>query len=169
MRLARLAVPCLTLAALAAAPLIAPAPARADQEKMEVDAGDATMEVLDATDAAGLKAAVGKMAVVSGTVESAAWSKSGKVCVIRFAGVDRDGFQAVIFERDKKDMDEAFAGDVAATLTGKTVKIRGPVQQYAGQQASQEGRPEIVVKSDSQITVEPDAEDAAQPATRPAA
>ena len=178
-RTAATLLPCLALATLGLALTAAPS-ARADEPARAgtaaeapaadagADAGTAKMEVLEATDAAGLRAAVGKMAVVSGKVESAAWSRSGKVCSIRFEGVDRDGFQAVVFDADRKKLDAAYAGDLAATLAGKTVKVRGVVQAYAGQQGSQEGRPEVVVRNDSQITIVPDA-DADAATTKPAA
>lgn len=152
------------LAALALAVLLLAAPAvRADPpagagttESPTMDVGAAQMVVLDATDTAGLRAAVGKMVVVDATVASAEWSKSGKVLVVRFEGVGPDGFQAVVFDRDRKRLDEAFTGDLAGMLPGKTVKLRGVLIEYAGRQQSQAGRPELILKNDSQITVVPD-------------
>ncbi len=130
-------------------------------------AGDATMLVIPASDTAALKAAVGKQVMVTGTVKSAEWSRSGKVMAMQFEGADAEGFQAVIFEKSRKAMDAQYAGDVAKAVVGRKVQVKGRMQMYAGRLASKEGRPEMVLSRDSQLTIVEDAP-TTMPTTKPA-
>ncbi|GIW77127.1 MAG: hypothetical protein KatS3mg104_2190 [Phycisphaerae bacterium] len=109
--------------------------------------------VLDATETESLKANQGKMAVVTGNVTEAAWSRSGKVMNIRFENAP--GFLAVVFERNRKSMDEAFNGDLAKTLTGSTVKLRGKLRPYGGHDPSFKDATQMILTSSSQITILP--------------
>ena len=117
--------------------------------------------VVEAADAASLKDRVGERVTVTGVVSRAAWSRSGKVMNVEFERADADAFGLALFERDRGRFDAAFNGDVAATLTGATVRIRGEVTEYGGRSDRYAGRPEMILREPSQITI-------VTPATRPA-
>lgn len=102
--------------------------------------------VLDATDTARITAASGKPVIVEGVVQRAAWSKSGKVMTVQFAGAGAGGFQAAVFAKHKAELDAAFGGDVAAGLSGKRIRVQGTVQMF-------HDHPEIAVDRAAQITV----------------
>ena len=127
---------------------------------------ETTMVVIPATDTAALDAAVGKQVVVTGKVKSAEWSRSGKVMAIQFEGAPDGGFQAVLFEKNRKKMDEAYAGDVAKNLVGKQLHVRGRLQMYGGRLETKKGRPEVVISNDSQLTIM-DAPEVPGPSTMP--
>ena len=130
--------------------------------------GEASMEVIKATDTAALKAAVGKQVMVTGTVKSAEWSRSGKVMAMQFEGADAEGFQAVIFEKSRKSMDAQYAGDVAKSVVGRKVEVKGRLQMYGGRLATKAGRPELVISRDSQLTLVEGGGATTKPATMPA-
>src|SRR4051812_49647377 len=79
------------------------------------------------------EAVMGKLVVVQGTVLSASWSETGKVMNIEFRNAARSRFIAVIFERNRAKIDEGFNGDIATTLAGAKVRIRGMLEAYGGQ------------------------------------
>jgi DNA/RNA endonuclease YhcR with UshA esterase domain len=54
--------------------------------------------------------------------------------------------QVAAFSRIKDQLDKAFSGDAAKTLTGAKVRIRGKVAPY-------KGKPEIMISQTSQITI----------------
>ncbi|MFT3786167.1 MAG: hypothetical protein QM770_08375 [Tepidisphaeraceae bacterium] len=99
-----------------------------------------------ASDKEGLKAALGKEIVVFGKVDKAAWSGTGKVMNVTFDGVDRKEFVVVLFEKNKKKFDEAYGGDVAKTLTGAEIRVRGKVEEF-------KGGLEIKIDGPSQVTI----------------
>lgn len=109
--------------------------------------------VLNATETEALKSNQGKMAFVTGKVTEAAWSRTGKVMNIRFENAP--GFMAVVFERNRKSMDEAFNGDLSKTLTGATVRLRGKLQSYGGHIPEFKDATQMVLTSSSQITIFP--------------
>jgi hypothetical protein len=99
--------------------------------------------VLQATDTDAIKAAKDTDATVEGVIESAEWSSSGKVMVIRFKGTE---FSAVVFNRIKLKLDKAFSGDVAKTLTGAKVRLKGTIGEF-------KEKPQIVINQTTQITI----------------
>ena len=101
----------------------------------------------------GFDAAIGKLVVVQGTVAAATWSATGKVMNIEFGNATRSRFLAVIFERNRAKIDEGFNGDVAATLTGARVRLRGVLEAYGGQIESWKDRPQLVITVADQITI----------------
>lgn len=118
--------------------------------------------VVDASDKAAIQANMGKMVIVKGKIELAEWSRSGKVMNIDFADAKESGLLAVIFEKNRKAMDEAFGGDVGKALTGASARIEGVLKEYGGKAESMKGRPQIIIDRITQITiVEP-------PTTQPA-
>ena len=104
--------------------------------------------------------------VVEGVVREAAWSRTGKVMNIEFADAGERGLLAVVFERQRKQMDDAFAGDLARALTGAKVRIRGSIKPYGGRVEAMKGRPQMIIDSPVQITILEIAP-ATQPATQP--
>src|SRR5207253_1848215 len=92
--------------------------------------------VIDPADKAAIEANMDKDVVVEGVVDTAAWSGSGKVMRVEFKGNQQSKLHAVLFASKKKDFDEAYSGDVAKTLTGARVRIKGKLEQY-------QSRPEI--------------------------
>ncbi|QOV89831.1 ATP-dependent DNA helicase RecG [Humisphaera borealis] len=114
-----------------------PAPAPAEE-----------IPVLAVTDVAAIKAAEGKKVTVEGTVQTAAWSKTGKVLNVTFADAGENGFLAAAFSKYKEALDAAFEGDVAKALTGKKVKVTGTVKMF-------KDRPEIMIEKPEQVVVVP--------------
>ena len=108
--------------------------------------------VIDVTDKAAVEAAMDREAVVEGVVERAEWSRSGKVMNIEFKGAE-NGLLAVVFERKRQQLDEAFAGDLAKALTGAKVRVRGTIKPYGGRAAAMKGRPQIIIEDGQQITI----------------
>ncbi len=128
--------------------------------------------VVDASDKAAIDANMEKAVIVQGKIALAEWSRSGKVMNIDFADTKETGLIAVIFEKNRKAMDEAFAGDVGKALTGASVRIEGTLRPYGGKAESLKGRPQIIIDRITQITiVEPAATQPAAaepgPATQP--
>jgi len=118
--------------------------------------------VIDASDKAALAEHMGKEVIIRGEVKEAAWSRSGKVMNISFKGAEESKLAAVIFEADRKAMDEAYAGDIGKALTGAKVRIEGRLQEYGGRVEALKGTPQIIIRRVTQITiVEP------APATQP--
>ena len=117
--------------------------------------------VIDVTNKAAVAAAMNTDAIVEGVVERAGWSRSGKVMNIEFKGAE-SGLLAVVFERKRQQLDEAFAGDLAKALTGAKVRINGRIQPYGGRVESMKGRPQIIIEDGHQITIVEKA-----PATQP--
>jgi DNA/RNA endonuclease YhcR with UshA esterase domain len=108
--------------------------------------------LIQATDADAIKAATNSDVVVEGVIESAEWSSTGKVMNAKFKDSD---LRTAAFSRIKNKLDQAFSGDVAKTLTGAKVRIRGNVTEF-------KGHPEITVNQTSQITIlEPGKSDSA--------
>jgi DNA/RNA endonuclease YhcR with UshA esterase domain len=107
----------------------------------------ASMPVIKADDNDALTANVDRDAIVTGKIASAAWSPTGKVMQIRFDGVGRDGFAAVVFEKGRKTFDESYGGDAAKTLSGATVRLRGKLRIY-------KEHVEMTLDRPDQITIE---------------
>lgn len=109
--------------------------------------------VLQATDAS-LAERLGQTVIIEGVVSSAAWSQTGRVMEIHFAKVtEPKGFTAVVFDRNRKTLDEAFGGDLAKSLSGATVRLKGKLRTYGGRAKSLEGRIEMTLDKPEQITV----------------
>lgn len=150
--------PLLLLALASLASVCVPVPALAQQQPTAAFVAS----VLNPGDRAALDAALNKETFVEGVVQSAAWSGTGKVMNITFAEAGDVGLLAVVFERDRKRLDEAFGGDLAKELGGQRVRIRGTIKPYGGRDRRLEGRPQIIINLDSQITFVEDV-----PATQP--
>lgn len=128
----------------------------AEAPKPEAPKADAAIE---STDKAGLEAAVGKQVTVTGKVEKAEWSKSGKVMNVAFAA--ESPLLLAVFEKAKDKVNEAFAGDAAKAWTGATVTVTGKLTKYGGKAKEYEGKLQIIVTDPKQVTVaEKKAEDA---------
>jgi DNA/RNA endonuclease YhcR with UshA esterase domain len=102
--------------------------------------------IIDVADKSAIDANKGKEIVVEGVIDTAAWSGSGKVMRIEFKGNQQSKLHAVVFASKKKDFDEAYSGDVAKTLTGARVRVKGKLEDY-------QNRPEIKISSTSQLTI----------------
>jgi DNA/RNA endonuclease YhcR with UshA esterase domain len=138
------------LLSFAGAALSSPSPLLARQEppKDEPPATQPTSQpvLVMVNDKAAVDAALDKDVILDGTIDSAAWSSSGKVMRIEFKDTAESKVQAVIFEKKRADFDAAFAGDVAKALGGKHVRINGRLKDY-------KGKPEIVIDQVHQITI----------------
>jgi hypothetical protein len=121
--------------------------------------------VLDAADKQAIAQHMGQEVVVVGQIATAAWSASGKVMNIDFVGAEESRMLAVVFERNRKTLDEMFNGDLAAALTGAKVRLMGRLQEYGGRDERWKGRPQIIIDRSSQITITEPA--ATQPTTMP--
>lgn len=102
----------------------------------------------------GLRERLGQTVLIEGTVSSAAWSQTGKVMEIRFVGVTEEkGFTAVVFDRNRKAFDEAFGGDLAKSLSGATVRLKGKLRTYGGRAKALQDRIEMTLDKPEQITI----------------
>lgn len=110
------------------------------------------LPVVDANDAAAIAANMDKDIFLRGSVTAATWSDTGKVMNVFFKGVERGGVRVVAFSQSRKRLDEAFNGDVAKTLIGANVRIRGRLREYAAK-GTQKGYPEVTISDPSQITI----------------
>ena len=110
--------------------------------------------IIDVTDRNAIGRAMERQddVIVEGVVERAEWSRTGKVMNIDFKGAE-GGLLAVAFERIRKQLDEGFGGDVAKTLTGARVRLKGTVKPYGGRVPEMKGRPQIVIEFPQQITI----------------
>lgn len=104
-------------------------------------------------DKAAFDAAVGKDVIVQGVVSNAAWSSTGKVMNIEFRNATKSRFLAVLFERNRAKIDAGFGGDVAKTLTGAKVRLRGSLESYGGAVESMKGRPQLIINLGDQISI----------------
>lgn len=109
--------------------------------------------VIDASDKSAIEANMEKQVIIKGEIKLAEWSKSGKVMNIDFANTEESKLLAVIFEKNRKAMDEAYSGDVAKTLTGAKVRLEGILKPYGGKAESMKGRPQIIIDRITQITI----------------
>lgn len=112
----------------------------------------AKLPVIEVNDGAALKANIDKEVVLVGTCKQAAWSDTGKVLNVTFNGGEQTGVMVVAFAQSKKKLDEAFGGDIAKTLTGADLRVRGKLREYAGK-SGQKARPEITITDGSQVTI----------------
>ncbi|MDW8262640.1 MAG: hypothetical protein RMJ35_08945 [Phycisphaerales bacterium] len=118
--------------------------------------------VIDASDKAAIDQHMNRHVIVTGEIQRAAWSRSGKVLNIEFKNTQESKLIAVIFERKRKEFDEAFGGDVAKALSGAKVRLEGTIKPYGGREEAKKGWPQIILDQITQITiVEP------PPATQP--
>jgi DNA/RNA endonuclease YhcR with UshA esterase domain len=111
-----------------------------------VRAEQATTEpaVIDVKNSDAIIAAKGKdSATVEGVISSAEWSRSGKVMNIEFRDSDLIG---AVFEKNKQKLDDAFGGDLAKSLKGAKVRIKGKIADYRS-------KPQIIIQFPDQITI----------------
>lgn len=109
--------------------------------------------LIDAADAAAVSSAMGEDVIVQGVVQSAQWNSGGTVMNIEFKGAQQSRLTAVVFQKQRKNFDAAFSGDVARTLAGAKVRIKGKLEMYAPQGGQSKGRPEIILDRADQITI----------------
>jgi DNA/RNA endonuclease YhcR with UshA esterase domain len=129
-----------------------------------VRADPSTSGILKADDAEAVKSKLGQTVTVEGEVAKAEWSRTGKVMEIRFVGVEgENGFTVVVFDRNRKAMEEAFGGDLSAALGGATIRVTGKLREYGGRAKALAGRPELTLDRPGQLTILK-----AAPTTRPA-
>lgn len=122
------------------------------QEAPATQPGDGA-QVIPANDKEALAAAMGQEVVVEGTIREAAWSRSGKVMNVEFADAEESRLLAVVFQRSRERLDEAFGGDFGKAVTGAKVRLKGKLQEYGGYTESMKGRPQLVIGSPSQVTI----------------
>lgn len=137
--------------------LASPAARAAAEKKPASDTKAATSQPapIDATNADAIKAAIGKKAVIIGTIDKASWSKSGKVMRIAFkANGDAAPFEAVVFEKNKEAIDKKFNGNAETTLSGALVRITGTISTYAPKNNPDDKRPQIIINDVKQIELE---------------
>ena len=118
----------------------------------EPAADSVKLPVVDVADKAALEANIEKDILLSGTCKSATWSDTGKVLNIDFKGAEETKVDAVAFSSTKKRLDAAFNGDVAKTITGAPLRIRGRLREYSGKTGAK-GHAEITISDPSQITI----------------
>lgn len=123
----------------------------ADEKKLKEEKPTEPAKTIDVSDADAIKAAIGNQATVSGTVEKAAWSRTGKVMQISFEDAKKSKFGAVVFSKNKDALDKKFDGDAAKALTGGKVKITGKVTEFAPRNKPDDKHPQIVIDDVNQI------------------
>jgi DNA/RNA endonuclease YhcR with UshA esterase domain len=111
-------------------------------------AGATTMPVevrIDAADGKLLREHVGKRAVVTGVVDSAKLSSTGKVLRITFKNTADSGFNAVVFPKNLPAFETAFGTTWSEKLAGKNVEISGTIALYRDS-------PQIILDKPEQLT-----------------
>jgi|SRR5687767_847876 len=108
--------------------------------------------MIRADDPAALAAAMNSDVMVEGVVERAEWSRTGKVMNIEFKGAS-DGLLAVVFDRKRQQLDEAFGGDLGKAITGAKLRVRGTLKPYGGRTESMKGRAQIIIEDGHQIII----------------
>ena len=106
---------------------------------------------IDAADKAALETNQGKQVVVSGTIKTAEWSRTGKVMNVEF---ENSPLILAVFEKSKEAVNQAFEGDAARKWTGAKVKVTGKLGKYGGRAKAYEDRPQIIVEKASQVTID---------------
>jgi hypothetical protein len=102
--------------------------------------------VIQANDKDALTANMDKAVVIEGTIDTAAWSSSGKVMKATFKDAADSKLSAIIFVANREKFDTAFSGDIAKALTGAKVRLKGKLKDY-------KGSPEIVLDAPDQVTI----------------
>ena len=113
---------------------------------------------LEANNHDAIRAAAGKTVAVRGKVHDVGKTKTGSINFLNFEGNQRGQFVGIVKGEDMAAVTDALGGELKATLTGKTVELRGEIVLY-------KDTPEIVVARGNQIRV---VEDAASGAVPPA-
>lgn len=109
---------------------------------LSVHADEKELPVLQADNTKAIEASMGKEATVEGKIHAAFWVRDS-VLMLTFRE-EREGFIAVSFKKHREELDAAFGGDITKALRGKTVRIRGKVEEY-------KYRPQIVIRNPDQI------------------
>ena len=124
--------------------------------------------IIKVGDTAAIEAAKDTEATVEGKIAKAEWSRSGKVCNIEFEGEPK--FMAVVFEKSRPKLDEAFGGDFSKDWTGAVVRLTGKIAPFGGKVKKYEGYSQMILSQMGQISVlTPATQPSTQPATMPAA
>jgi DNA/RNA endonuclease YhcR with UshA esterase domain len=100
--------------------------------------------ILSVDDTAAIQASMGKTITVEGKVLEAFWVK-GTIMLITFRA-EKTGFLAVVLSKNKTNLNDAFSGDMANALKGKTVRITGTVSDH-------KSRPQIEIEKAEQVKV----------------
>lgn len=116
--------------------------------------------VIKSDDKAALTAAIDTNVTVEGKVASAEWSRTGKVCNIKFEG--EPTFVVAVFEKSRAKLDEAFGGDFTKQFIGATIRISGKLAAYGGRDPKYKEATQIVLSQTGQVSV-------MTPATQPSA
>lgn len=109
--------------------------------------------VINPNDKAAIDAHMGQQVHIQGVIESAEWSRSGKVMNIAFKDSADTKLGVVLFQASQKKFDEAFNGDFAKAIAGAVVRINGKLEEYGGRDEKLKGTPQIILKSPSQVTI----------------
>jgi hypothetical protein len=107
---------------------------------------------VDVTKKEEVEGAIGKEAVVVGTVESARWTATGKTLIMTFKGAPEE-FRLRGYGENREELDKAFGGDVAQHLIGKKVEVTGPVTKYTGSVEHWRHHTDVTVRGAGQIKV----------------
>ncbi len=102
--------------------------------------------VLSADDTAAITKAMNTEVTVEGKLHNVFWVNEN-VLMLTFRE-QKEGFIAVSFAKYREKLDEAYNGDITTALKGKKVRITGEVTSY-------NDRPQIVLRSATQIKVVP--------------
>lgn len=119
-------------------------------EKPATPSGDPVH--VDATSKEQIEAAVDHDVVLTGTVESASWSKSGKTLTVKFQGAPKT-FRVVAYLPQKEELDKGFDGDIAKALADQKVEVTGKMQKYPGAVEAWKKLIEIRVKQPEQVKI----------------
>jgi lysophospholipase L1-like esterase len=108
---------------------------------------------VDVTKKEQVEAAVDKDVALAGHVESAQWSSTGKMMIIKFTG-GPENFRGTAYQKQREALDKAFDGDFAKAIADKDVLVTGKVQKYKGTNAEWKDVLEIHVTKPDQVKVQ---------------
>lgn len=98
-------------------------------------------EIFAAADLEVLAERAGLETIVEGVVQETGKTQEGGITFLNLDGPKKRGFTVVIFQRDYPSFTLDFAG-----LTGKKIRVRGPIELYGD-------RPQIVLRQPGQLEI----------------
>jgi hypothetical protein len=109
--------------------------------------------IIDAREQSTLRDHLGQRVIVTGTIDKAEWSRSGKVMIVTFKGVPDTRFSLASFSSTRDAFDGGFAGNVAKALQSSKVRIKGIVEPYGGRDERMKDGLQILLRYPNQITI----------------
>ncbi len=103
--------------------------------------------ILEASDDAAIRAAIGKIATIQGKVANVGATDTGSINFINFEGSARGNFVSIVKKDFLKNVADSFGGNIQ-TLVGKKIEVRGELTIF-------KNTPQIELRSQTNIKILP--------------